>query len=186
MPENKQRSDARQNKARILGTVNQLSQQGVDISEMKITEIAKQANVGVGTLYRHFENKAVLCIAMMDAQVETMFDEIQQFLATHATATAYERVKGILQIYVDLKETHFHTLSFIEKSINRSISIVQIPFYQQLAETISEQLDETEQGHFKTHLLLNCFSNEFYYFAKNDLKLSKEAYIQQVLDVLLK
>lgn len=186
MPENKQRSDAHQNKARILGTVNQLSQQGVDISEMKMTEIAKQANVGVGTLYRHFENKAVLCIAMMDAQVETMFDEIQHFLATHATATAYERVKGILQIYVDLKETHFHTLSFIEKSINRSISIVQIPFYQQLAETISEQLDETEQSHFKTHLLLNCFSNEFYYFAKNDLKLSKEAYIQQVLDVILK
>ncbi|WP_241956315.1 TetR/AcrR family transcriptional regulator [Staphylococcus chromogenes] len=98
MPENKQRSDARQNKERILGTVNQLSQQGVDISEMKMTEIAKQANVGVGTLYRHFENKAVLCIAMMDAQVETMFDEIQHFLATHATATAYERVKGILQI----------------------------------------------------------------------------------------
>ncbi|WP_233666948.1 hypothetical protein [Staphylococcus haemolyticus] len=46
MPENKQRSDTRQNKVRILGTVNQLSQQGVDISEMKMTEIAKQANVG--------------------------------------------------------------------------------------------------------------------------------------------
>ncbi|WP_259339411.1 TetR/AcrR family transcriptional regulator [Mammaliicoccus sciuri] len=96
MPENKQRSDTRQNKVRILGTVNQLSQQSVDISEMKMTEIAKQANVGVGTLYRHFENKAVLCIAMMEAQVETMFDEIQHFLATYATATAYERVKGIL------------------------------------------------------------------------------------------
>ncbi|MCQ9353578.1 TetR family transcriptional regulator, partial [Corynebacterium sp. 209RC1] len=58
----KQRRDARENRTQILNTVLSLSQQGSNISDMKMSDIAQLAGVGVGTLYRHFENKATLCI----------------------------------------------------------------------------------------------------------------------------
>ena len=62
----KKRSDATHNKAIILQTTTQLLAQGEDISKMNMSEIAKKAGVGVGTLYRHFESKSLLCQAMMD------------------------------------------------------------------------------------------------------------------------
>lgn len=182
----KQRRDARENRTQILNTVLSLSQQGSNISDMKMSDIAQLAGVGVGTLYRHFENKATLCIAMLDAQVEEMFEDIDKFLEAHSDASEYQRIEGILHIYVSLKEANFHTLAFIETSFNQSMTMVQIPFYNQLSERINAQFDEPWEDDFITHILLNCFTSEFYFYAKDKKHLSKEIYIQKVLDIILK
>ena len=77
------RSDARRNKDIIMSSTIELSHSNIDITEMKMLDIAKHGGVGVGTLYRHFESKAHLCESVMDKQVETMFQEIDTYLEKH-------------------------------------------------------------------------------------------------------
>ncbi|MEX5652361.1 TetR/AcrR family transcriptional regulator [Staphylococcus cohnii species complex 1658] len=181
------RSDARQNKKIILESTIELSLSGIDITELKMSDIAKHAGVGIGTLYRHFESKARLCEAVMDTQVESMFQEIEVFLEEHKNYHSYQRIFGILSHFLNLKEANFLILSFIEKSSNSAGVVIHVPFYHSLAELIKSQLKEKdiENLDFKIDVMLNCFSSDFYYYSKHIQKLSKTEFLEQVLDIIL-
>lgn len=184
----KKRSDATHNKAIILQTTTQLLAQGKDISEMNMSEIAKKAGVGVGTLYRHFESKSLLCQAMMDEKVHDMFDEMDTFLHQHQDASVRDKIYGILSIYLDLKEANFNVLNFIEKSNSQHQSMINIPFYEQLKELIKDQFtsqQQTQDLEFKINLMLNSFSSDFYYFAKHDQQLTKDQFLSRLLDIFI-
>lgn len=184
---NKKRIDAIYNKKIILKSTIDLSNNGVDITQMNMSEIAENAGVGVGTLYRHFKSKATLCEAVMDEQVENMFQDIKVYLETHKEETSYQRIFNILLLFLSLKESNFTILSFIEKSFDQSGSLIRIPFYHKLANTIKAQLEltEIENLDFKINVMFNCFSSDFYYYAKYTQKLSKNEFLKNVLDIIL-
>lgn len=74
------RSDAVKNHALILDTARRLfSEQGVEVVSM--TAIADAAGVGKGTLYRHFENKIELIVALLDADQRALQTRTLQHLA---------------------------------------------------------------------------------------------------------
>jgi AcrR family transcriptional regulator len=63
-PEVKQRADARRNRKRILSSARaQFAQHGLDLH---MEQIARDAQVGVGTVYRHFPAKEDLLRALAD------------------------------------------------------------------------------------------------------------------------
>ena len=69
------RADAVRNRISILEAARQLvTEQGTEVA---MGEIARAAGVAVGTLYRHFPNKADLLAAVVNEYVEALADDAQ-------------------------------------------------------------------------------------------------------------
>ena len=69
------RADAVRNRTAILEAAKQLvTEQGAEVA---MGEIARAAGVAVGTLYRHFPNKADLLAAVVNEYVEALADDAQ-------------------------------------------------------------------------------------------------------------
>jgi len=73
----KPRADAQRNRARILGVAKRaFTRSGADFS---LDEIAKQAGVGAGTLYRHFPTREALLEAVYRTEVEKLAAAEREF-----------------------------------------------------------------------------------------------------------
>jgi AcrR family transcriptional regulator len=87
------RADAQRNKDKLLtAAVAAFAEHGVDAS---LEDIARQAGVGIGTLYRHFPTRDCLMESVYRHQVELLCDAADELVATEtpdqALATWMER-----------------------------------------------------------------------------------------------
>ena len=94
------RADAVRNRTAILEAAKQLvTEQGAEVA---MGEIARAAGVAVGTLYRHFPNKADLLAAVVNEYVEALADDAQG---------AWERVES------GQAEADQELLGFLERAL---------------------------------------------------------------------
>ena len=94
------RADAVRNRTAILEAARQLvTEQGTEVA---MGEIARAAGVAVGTLYRHFPNKADLLAAVVNEYVEALADDAQ---------SAWERVEA------GQAEADQELLGFLERAL---------------------------------------------------------------------
>jgi AcrR family transcriptional regulator len=76
----KQRSDAQQNRERILAVARKaFTKSGANAS---LEDVAKQAGVGIGTLYRHFSSREELLKAVYNDVTEKLAKAGQEFAET--------------------------------------------------------------------------------------------------------
>ena len=81
-----QRADARRNRAKVLVSAQKLfAEQGLDA---QIDEIARDAGVGVGTVYRHFLTKEDLLQALADERFVGLAQAADAALEARISATA--------------------------------------------------------------------------------------------------
>lgn len=75
------RADARRNRQRLLDVaVRAFSERGTDAS---LEAIAKEAGVGIGTLYRHFPTREALLEAAYRNEVARVCDSVEELLAQY-------------------------------------------------------------------------------------------------------
>ncbi|PRY40475.1 TetR/AcrR family transcriptional regulator [Umezawaea tangerina] len=80
------RSDALENRARLLEVAARVfAEQGLDTAP---AAIAKQAGVGVGTLYRHFPTREALVDAAYRHQLTLVCDQAAELVTRHPAAEA--------------------------------------------------------------------------------------------------
>jgi AcrR family transcriptional regulator len=90
------RVDAQRNLRSLLQAAMEVfAQSGVDAP---VREIAERAGVGVGTVYRHFPQRADLIVAVMKSQIDDCADAAASIAAEHEPGEALARW---MQRYVD-------------------------------------------------------------------------------------
>ena len=76
------RADAQRNRDELLARAAEVfAERGVDAS---LEEIARRAQVGIGTLYRHFPTRDALVEAVYRREVQTVCGGVDELLAEHA------------------------------------------------------------------------------------------------------
>jgi AcrR family transcriptional regulator len=96
LPQRKPRADAERNRDRILEVAKDaFTQFGADAS---LDDIAKQAGVGAGTLYRHFPSREALIEAVYRTEVEKLAAAERNFAET---MPPIEALRAWMTLFVD-------------------------------------------------------------------------------------
>ncbi len=110
-PARAERIDAAENRARILAVAERLFEEH-GVANVCMAEIAKEAGVGKGTLYRRFANKAELCLALVDSQMREFQNTSLLWMheMTIGGATSLEQLKGFLDRLLHFTQRHMPLL----------------------------------------------------------------------------
>ncbi|MCK9921579.1 TetR/AcrR family transcriptional regulator [Frankia sp. AgPm24] len=91
------RADVRRNRRRLLDAARAaFTEGGVDAPP---AEIARRAGVGVGTLYRHFPDRASLVDAVLGDRYDTLRDEADRLLDACAASGAFAALTTWLDLF---------------------------------------------------------------------------------------
>jgi AcrR family transcriptional regulator len=97
---NPRRADTRRNHERILAAaLDALTTSG----EVSFNAIAKKAEVGVGTVYRHFTTPEALVLAVYRREVQHLVDVVPSLLETNTPEQAFRAWTGHLARYMMTK-----------------------------------------------------------------------------------
>ena len=91
----RERADARLNRKRILAATRKLLE-SQPIDEICMDAVAAEAGVGKGTLYRRFESRAALCMALLDDDTKGLQDRVIAGLGLPEAATSLARIERFL------------------------------------------------------------------------------------------
>lgn len=135
------RVDAQRNLGLLLqAAMDVFARSGVDAP---VREIAERAGVGVGTVYRHFPQRADLILAVLKSQIDACADAAPAFAGAHPP---FEALAHWIQRYVEFIVTK-RGLSSALQSDNAAYAALPDYFYARLRPALGGLLQTAvEQG----------------------------------------
>ena len=98
----KPRADSQRNRERLLEAARAgFAETGPDVT---LDEVARRAEVGIGTLYRHFPTRDALVAAVYRREVEALAATVKPLLGQHRPGEALRRWMHLLVDYVATKK----------------------------------------------------------------------------------
>jgi AcrR family transcriptional regulator len=115
----KLRADAARNRAKLVATARQVfTEHGGDAS---LEQIAKAAEVGIGTLYRHFPTRLDLLEAVYRDEVDVLRETAEKVVPNHTPVDALELW---LVAFVDYAATKKHIFSELVEAVGRESELM--------------------------------------------------------------
>lgn len=185
-----ERRDAAENRQRILNAALRLfALHGVE--QVSMNQIAIEAQIGPGTLYRRYRDKGDLCLDLLKDNIFLLFEDIEAYLKRNQTEPPQQRLKGILSVFVDFREKKAQLLAGVEDSTSSSMKRhnerARGLLYHQLHEIIAElfdemtPIDETRRTSvFKADMLLTALRSDSYIFQRDVRGQSPEMVLEQL------
>ena len=165
-----ERRDAAENRQRILDAAIKLFEQN-GVEQVSMNQIANEAQVGPGTLYRRYKNKSELCLDLIKDKVDLLFNDIENYLEQNQSDPPSQRLKGIIGLFIRFREKKAQLLTGVEDSsaTNPLRARIQSPLFSELHQLLVEMFDKmntAEQTHFnsvfRADILLMALSRDFY------------------------
>ncbi|TGE31418.1 TetR/AcrR family transcriptional regulator [Desulfosporosinus sp. Sb-LF] len=183
-----ERRDAAENRQRILSAAVKLFEQN-GVEQVSMNQIASEAHVGPGTLYRRFRNKGELCLDLIKENVDQLFNDIETFLEQHHSDLPNQRLKGLLSLFIRFRERKAQLLTGVEdsSSTNPLRSRMQSPLFNELHQLLVElfdEINETEHIHFnsvfRADMLIMALSRDSYSFQRDVRGYSSEIILEEL------
>ncbi len=197
-----ERRDAAEHRQRILEVAGRLfSERGVEAVSMH--QIAQEAGIGQGTLYRRYAHKGEICLDLMRERHEKFMEDIATLSRTMADAPALVWLDNVLMHCVAFLEEQGALLmpvAAIERRFRacdgrhdhndcddpRQLSSYNVPIYTWLHELFSELLQQAVDGGeiapldipFTSDTILATLNPLFYHFQRQERHLSPEQILQ--------
>ncbi|MDN3015634.1 TetR/AcrR family transcriptional regulator [Paenibacillus sp. BSR1-1] len=170
-----ERRDAAKNRQLILDTAHRLFEQ-FGVEQVSMNQIATEAQIGPGTLYRRYRNKGELCQDLIKDSVDLFFEDIEEYLKENGQVPPHQKLKEILSFFIRFREKKAQLLTGVEeaKSTNPLKPRTKSPLYAELHQILVELFDEMEanentysQSAFKADMVLMALSSDSYFFQKD-------------------
>ncbi|VBB08306.1 tetr bacterial regulatory protein hth signature [Lucifera butyrica] len=183
-----ERRDAAENRQRILDAALRLFEQN-GVEQVSMNQIATEAQIGPGTLYRRYRNKSELCLDLIKDNIVLLFDDIDEYLEANRKNAPDQRLRGLLDLFIRFREKKAQLLTGVEEStpINSFKSRMQSPLHDDLHQLFVELFDEmhaNEQNYlnsvFRADMLLMALSKDFYSFQRNVRGYTPELLLEQL------
>jgi AcrR family transcriptional regulator len=188
-----ERRDAAENRKRILNAARRLFEQ-YGVEQVSMNQIATEAEVGSGTLYRRYRNKGELCLDLIKDNISLLFEDMEAYLEQNRTEPPSQRLKGILSLFIQFREKKAQLLKGVEDSAstNRPRYRTRSPLYNKLHQFIVELLDEMAANEqiqlnsvFRADMLLTALSSDSYLFQREERGYSPEAILEQLCSIFI-
>ena len=182
-----ERRDATKNRQLILNTAQRLFEQ-YGVEQVSMNQIATEAQIGPGTLYRRYRNKGELCLDLIRDSIDLFFEDVEAYLKENAAIIpANQRLKEVLSFFIRFRERKAQLLTGVEdtKSTNPHKSRAKSPLYIEIHQTLVDLFDEIsakKQAHshnvFKADMVLMALSSDSYFFQKDVRGYSSEEILE--------
>ena len=184
-----ERRDAAENRQRILDAAQKLFEQN-GVEQVSMNQIAIEAQIGPGTLYRHYRNKSELCFDLKKDNFVQLFKNIEKYLIKHHADPPGQRLKDVLSLFICFRDKNIQLITYIVDGTleNKSHSIMQTPVYNKMHEIVIKLLsemttsDQNEPNNvFRADMLVYALlKGDSYIFQKNVRGYSPESFLEQL------
>jgi AcrR family transcriptional regulator len=187
-PVRPERRDAALNRQRILDAAIRLFEQH-GVEQVSMNQIASEAQLGPGTLYRRYRNKSELCLDLIKDHVDLLFEDMEAYLEQNEAEPPSRRLKEIIRLFIRFREKKAQLLTGVEDSASNPPSRPRAhsPIYYELHKLNVKLFDEmaaVEQtppdSIFRADMLLAALNSDSYLFQRNVRGLTPETILEQI------
>ena len=163
-----ERRDAAENRQRILDAAIKLFEQH-GVEQVSMNQIAMEAQIGSGTLYRRYRNKGELCLDLIKDNVVLLFEDIEVYLKQNQTEPPRQRLKGVLSLFIRFRDKKLQLLTGVEEGALAG-SHFQFNLHEIVVQLLNEmKTDEHTEPNtvFKADMLLVALRSDSYVFQRD-------------------
>lgn len=177
------RADAAANRQRILTIARRLIK-SQNFNDITMAQIAQQAKVGIGTLYRNFPTKNELYLAVLYGKISSYIKKENEYLDSHPINLT--TVKHVLNDYLDFREVRLSLFQAVAFETARDY--YQRQNYQSLIELFSRLLQAYKKlpaaaALFQADALAAVLRSDSYYYQREGRKLTKGEILTRLLQL---
>jgi AcrR family transcriptional regulator len=188
-----ERRDAAENRQRIVDAAIRLFEQN-GVEQVSMNQIAAEAKIGPGTLYRRYRNKSELCLDLIKDNLVLLFEDIDAYLEANRKNAPDQRLRGLLALFIRFREKKAQLLTGVEESmpIHSFMHRMQSPVFDDLHQLVVKLFDEIHANEpnypnsvFTADILFMALSKDFYSFQRNVRSYSPELFWEQLCHIFI-